>query len=784
VIGAGPQSGELRRGGLRRRAAAVVVAVLTVTAAVPLVDAGLAADPAGAATTFTEVAQDTVSGTAQHQSVADNVQAQWGNTIVSVFQMARASLCSCGLSMGWATSKDGGATWSSGAMPGITTSSPAPAGTFARVTDAAVAYDAKHGQWLAVGAVYDAAGNQQAATVNRSDDGTGWGKAIVAVRGNGTTLKPDKTWIACNNFAGANYGHCYLTYANVGASQALGVVVSTDGGISWSDSLVGGGMYDSAPVVQPDGQLVIIGTTGSIGTDGNPNGSLRVARVADDGGALSFTGPVSTVPSTAAAIRTHRPSPMLALAKPSVAVDRTTGRIFVAYHGCQFRTGCTQNDLVLTTTDDGVTFTPLRQLAIDPAGANFDHFDAGIGIDPNTSGATARLGIVFFYYPDATCRDDCAIRTGLTTSSDGGATWTGVITVSSAPRNSDWLVNASQGMYLTDYNAVVFPSATSAPATDLVTAVPWALSAPTGTATSPVLAQHLYAVRTPVATAADAPPVPAPPGPPPPPVTPPEGPPVADGDGSAPGYWLLGGDGRVYPFAGAADLGASAPFTGLGTSVAVGIAGRPDHAGAWIAAADGNVVALGSATDLGDMGATALARPIVGIAATPSGDGYWLVASDGGIFSFGDAAFFGSTGAISLNQPIVGMASTPTGQGYWLVARDGGIFAFGDAAFFGSTGAIHLNQPVVGMWPTPSGHGYWFVASDGGIFSFGDAAFFGSTGDITLNRPIVGMAGGPGGGGYWFVGNDGGVFAFGGVPFLGSLGALDPAPTVTSMSAA
>jgi hypothetical protein len=201
---------------------------------------------------------------------------------------------------------------------------------------------------------------------------------------------------------------------------------------------------------------------------------------------------------------------------------------------------------------------------------------------------------------------------------------------------------------------------------------------------------------------------------------------VAAGPSSGPGYWLVGGDGSVYPF--------------------------------------------GSAGDLGSLRGTPLSRPVTGMAPTPSGAGYWMVASDGGIFSFGDAAFYGSTGALKLNQPIVGMASTPSGKGYWFVAADGGIFSFGDAAFYGSTGAMKLNKPIVGMAPTRTGKGYWFVASDGGIFSFGDAAFYGSTGAMKLAQPIVGMAASPSGQGYWFVAADGGIFNFGDAAFLGSPG--------------
>jgi hypothetical protein len=205
----------------------------------------------------------------------------------------------------------------------------------------------------------------------------------------------------------------------------------------------------------------------------------------------------------------------------------------------------------------------------------------------------------------------------------------------------------------------------------------------------------------------------------------------------------------------------------------------PEPAGYWLVGGDGSVYNFGAAGDLGSLRGTRLSRPVVGMAPTPSRAGYWLVASDGGIFSFGDAKFFGSTGDIKLNQPIVGMAATPSGKGYWFVAADGGIFSFGDARFFGSTGNIKLNKPIVGMAPTPSGKGYWFVASDGGIFSFGDAGFFGSTGAMKLTQPIVGMASSPTGQGYWFVSADGGIFNFGDASFQGAAaGKPLPAPVV------
>jgi hypothetical protein len=195
-------------------------------------------------------------------------------------------------------------------------------------------------------------------------------------------------------------------------------------------------------------------------------------------------------------------------------------------------------------------------------------------------------------------------------------------------------------------------------------------------------------------------------------------------EGSAPGYWLLGGDGGVFSF--------------------------------------------GEAAFHGSTGGIRLNRPAVAMAAARHGKGYWFAATDGGVFTFGSASFFGSTGDMTLNQPIVGMAATPTGQGYWLVARDGGLFAFGDAGFFGSTGDMTLNQPIVGLAATPTGQGYWLVARDGGIFAFGDAGFLGSTGGGPVPSPVIDLAVTPAGKGYWLLAEDGGVYAFGDAPYRGS----------------
>jgi hypothetical protein len=237
------------------------------------------------------------------------------------------------------------------------------------------------------------------------------------------------------------------------------------------------------------------------------------------------------------------------------------------------------------------------------------------------------------------------------------------------------------------------------------------------------------------------------------------------------GYWLLGGDGGIFPFGTSGGFGSTGNLR-LNRPI-VSMAPTPSGRGYWLVAADGGVFPFGDAAGYGSAAHLRLRQPVVGMAATPTGHGYWLVAADGGIFPFGDAPGYGSAGNLRLSQPIVGMAAVPGGGGYWLVAGDGGIFPFGPAAGgYGSTGKVRLNRPIVGMAASASGHGYWLVASDGGIFPFGDAPGMGSTGGRALPAPIVGIATTRDGGGYWLAGAQGATYPFGDAEPIGSVAGL------------
>jgi hypothetical protein len=290
----------------------------------------------------------------------------------------------------------------------------------------------------------------------------------------------------------------------------------------------------------------------------------------------------------------------------------------------------------------------------------------------------------------------------------------------------------------------------------------------------------------PAATRSDAPP----PGSEPGPIQPqlidpqPQTPPVPPSTGRS-GYWMLGADGKVYPFGAAVGHGDAAAALAAGGPARVNAADvepTPSGNGYWLVDAGGTVHNFGDAKALGSLDRSRLAagETVTSLSATPTGHGYWLFTTKGRAVTFGDAVFYGDMSRVNLAGAVLDSVPMATGRGYYMVASDGGIFAFGDAGFSGSMGGKRLNAPVQSLVPDSDGRGYWLVASDGGVFAF-DAPFRGSMGGAPLNKPITGMV--PYGNGYLMVAEDGGVFNFSDKTFSGSLGGNPPSRPIVAVAA-
>jgi hypothetical protein len=273
------------------------------------------------------------------------------------------------------------------------------------------------------------------------------------------------------------------------------------------------------------------------------------------------------------------------------------------------------------------------------------------------------------------------------------------------------------------------------------------------------------------------------PGPGPDPGPGPQNPPVQASGRS--GYWMLGADGKVFPFGqatGHGDAVAALAASGPARVDAADVESTPSGNGYWLVDARGKVYPFGDAKQVGNVDASRLAagETVTSISATPTGNGYWIFTNKGRVVTFGDATFFGDMSRVNLDGPVLDSVPTPTGKGYFMVASDGGIFTFGDAEFAGSMGGTKLNAPVQSLVPDPDGKGYWLVAADGGVFAF-NASFRGSTGSLRLNKPITGMV--PYGNGYLMVAEDGGLFNFSDKQFSGSLGGNPPTRPIVAVAA-
>ena len=323
-----------------------------------------------------------------------------------------------------------------GYLPGLTDNY--KGGSFTAASDAAVAYDAKHGQWL-IASLPIVDDNGEAVGISRSPDGITWGKPILVDHSG----SDDKEWVICDNTTTSpHYGNCYVEWDEPALGDLIFMSTSTDGGKTWGagkNTADGAGGLGGQPLVQPNGNVVvpIDGFGGMIAFSSTNGGkswssSLLIANQnfrGEDGGLRS---------------------PGL----PSAAIDKA-GKIYMVWPDCSFRSGCSTDDIVMSTSTNGTKWTAPIRIPIDPLKSPIDHFIPGIGVDLATSGKTAHVAITYYYYPNASCNNSCQLNVGFTLSQDGGKTWTAGKKLA-GPMQLSWLPNSQNGLMVADYLAIAY----------------------------------------------------------------------------------------------------------------------------------------------------------------------------------------------------------------------------------------------------------------------------------------------------------------------------------------
>ena len=365
----------------------------------------------------------------EHQTEVEPDSAAFGKTVVAVFQVGRI-FDGGAHAIGFAVSRDAGRTWKRGFLPSLVY----------RPSDPAVAYDRRHGTWLAATLVFDSSHSQ--VDVSRSADGRHWAAPSVAVSTNG--FGQDKEWIACDDWPQSpHFGTCYLSYSDTIGEQVV-AQASTDGGRTWSPATTAPGFPGRAsirgsfapgvqPLVLPSGRALIPYY------DADKLSTL----ISDDGGA-TWSAQVGVAP---VAYRSH---PHLRAAPLPTSAVSSDGRAYVAWADCSFRPGCPANDIVYTSTTDGVTWTPVTRI---PTGAG-DAEIPGLDADPARPG---RLALTYYVFHGS------SLDVRFVSSSNAGARWTKPRLLNSRQVPMSGIASTSLGSMVGDYISTSFAGGRAVP---------------------------------------------------------------------------------------------------------------------------------------------------------------------------------------------------------------------------------------------------------------------------------------------------------------------------------
>jgi hypothetical protein len=389
---------------------------------------------------------------------------------------------------GWATSFDGGKTWTFGEVPGLT-SYPGQGGPFDRASDAVVAFGPSNDVYYS-SLVFDDTSTDNSANGNSSVEGLRSGMAInVSKDGGRTWSKPvffaddnlqglnDKNWVVVDNADGTGHhkGRVYVVWDREVAVFYDYCDANCDQLSSWAlggnfqqldlPSPYAGPAIGATPVVLNDGSLAVVFNSDAGGVPTglafeqtllNPTTSRLTVVVAPAAGAvpspapLVFAPPVYIADNDSAGVRAQRAGTL-----PSADYDTKTGTLAVAWEDSRFHTeqnpSVVNDILVATSTNNGVTWSAPVKVNPGTATDYIDRYNASISASGD--------GILHVAYrarqEGAKLADfSSSIQTYYQESSDGGQTWSAPIEVSTVANNAYYGAFSRSWTFEGDYNGI------------------------------------------------------------------------------------------------------------------------------------------------------------------------------------------------------------------------------------------------------------------------------------------------------------------------------------------
>ncbi len=323
----------------------------------------------GTPTNVEQISRDTLKGGESNTQVEPDVAMDPNdpNDIVAVVQQGRFKTGGSA-DPGFATSLDGGATWTHGNLPGLTK---AVGGPFDRASDPTVIFGPDHTVYASTIAFsFGKKVCPSAVTVQSSTDGgVTWGDPVFAENDRSCDVFNDKNWLGVDtNPSSPYFGRLYLVWSQFTPTSGAAVLrYSDDNGVTWSNLIDASGLD-----VETEGVLPLIASNGDLTllydqTIGAQD--FEVAQTSTDGG-LTF-GPIVTIAESLAAgdpgLRTG--------GLPAAAIDPTNDAMYVVWQDTRFRSDGHNDVVISSSTDGGATWSDVAPVnGADPAGEILDHF--------------------------------------------------------------------------------------------------------------------------------------------------------------------------------------------------------------------------------------------------------------------------------------------------------------------------------------------------------------------------------------------------------------------------
>ena len=411
-----------------------------------------------------QISSDPFTNTdSQHKTQVEPDTFAFGNTVVSVFQSGR--FFNGGASdIGFATSTDGGQTWTHGFLPDATTNSTPPNPKYGRASDPSIAFDPKHNVWMVswLGLRNPAPTSPVDVLVSRSTDGGHtFGNPVVV---NASGVGNDKNWTVCDATSSSpHFGNCYTEFDNNSNLNRVQMSTSTDGGLTWGATkttpdqacVIGG-----QPLVQPNGTVIVP-------IDDCFETAILSFRSTDGGNTWSNTVLAAQI------LFDGDPGGIRSGPLPTAEID-SSGRVYVVWTDCRTENFCNSgnNDLLLITSADGITWSAPVRIPTGSVGCTaascVDVLIPGLAVDRNTSGSSARLAVVYYTFPTINCNATgtrntpaCQLNVGFLSSTNGGTSWSSPVQLA-GPMTLTWLPLTTQGFMVADYLSAAIASGADA----------------------------------------------------------------------------------------------------------------------------------------------------------------------------------------------------------------------------------------------------------------------------------------------------------------------------------